>query len=62
MSYFPSPSPQCQLLEYAQIVSDEYDLSKDELVIVLLNVISAIADPFDEDGDRIKRMSAKGER
>lgn len=56
MSYFGVRSPHTALLDSAQLIQQEYALTLPELVIVLLAVTSALADPLDLIGAQLQRV------
>jgi hypothetical protein len=55
MPYFPDKSPHQEVLEYVDVVRSDFQLTEDEIVIVLLQVINAIADPGESKSYELKK-------
>lgn len=48
MSYFGDQTPHQEMLDCARMVQSNYELTDDELVVILMAVICAVNDPLDE--------------
>lgn len=55
MTYFSDRSPQQEMLEAAEAVKDNFSLSDEELVTVLIQVLSAVNDPAEIKADDLKK-------
>jgi len=55
MAYFPDNSPHQVLLVEAKTVQEDYSLTTKGLAIVILSVLAAVTDPYDTEGEQIKR-------
>ena len=48
MSYFGDNTPQQELLDQTEHIQEQFELTDQELVTVVLNVLSALVDPYDD--------------
>lgn len=55
MSYFGDKTPHQELLDSVGYVQNRFNLTDAELVILLLKVVSAIADPIDSKSDELRK-------
>jgi hypothetical protein len=59
MSYFGDRTPHQELLDSVEYVQHRFNLTDEELVVLLLKVLSAVADPVDSKSDELlKRKEA----
>ena len=55
MSYFGDRTPHQELLDSVEYVQHRFNLTDEELVVLLLNVLSAVADPVDSKSDELRK-------
>lgn len=59
MSYFGDHTPNQEMLEAAEAIQRDFKLSKEQLIVVLLNVATSIADPYGTQSDEIRTHHAE---
>lgn len=55
MSYFGDGTAQQDVLDAVESIQHEFNLSREQLVIVLLSVIRALVDPYDSNLEFIRK-------
>jgi hypothetical protein len=59
MSYYGDRTAQQEILDSVEYVQVNYELTRDELIIVMLSVISAIADPCESTLNEVRKMKPR---
>lgn len=55
MSEFGDKTPHQEILYSVEVVQKEYNLSDEEMVIILLKIISHYADPYENKSEELRK-------